>query len=89
MKRDLAYDGDDAPTLPMRRRAHREPGGDLPALLRVEELADLLRVDRKTVYEGISSGAIPGARRIGRAIRVSRDAVIDWLRQGGVSRRRR
>ena len=79
------YRGDDATTLPFGWPARRE----LPALLRVEELAELLRVDRKTVYEGIARGEIPGARRFGRVIRVSRDAVLEWMRQGGVSRKRR
>jgi excisionase family DNA binding protein len=53
------YLGDEATTLPFGRRA-------LPELLRVEELAELLRVDRKTVYEAIAKGEIPGARRLGR-----------------------
>ena len=52
---------------------------DLPAILTVDELAALLRVNRKTAYDAISQGRIPGARRVGRAIRVSRDAVLKWL----------
>jgi excisionase family DNA binding protein len=77
------YRGDEATTLPFGRRV-------LPEMLNVEELAELLRVDRKTVYDAIAKGEIPGARRVARAIRVSRDAVIDWLRgQGGGSRSRR
>lgn len=45
---------------------------DLPPILTVDELAVLLRVNRKTAYDAISEGRIPGARRVGRAIRVSR-----------------
>jgi excisionase family DNA binding protein len=61
-----------------------------PPLLRVEEVAKLLRINRKSAYAAVESGAIPGVVRIGRSIRVSRDAVLDWLRgQGGVSRSRR
>jgi excisionase family DNA binding protein len=58
----------------------------LPSVLTVDEVAALLRVNRKTVYELIGRGEIPGARRLGRALRFSRDAVLDWLRQGCGSR---
>ena len=52
---------------------------NLPSILTVDELAVLLRVNRKTAYDAIAEGRIPGARRVGRAIRVSRDAVLQWL----------
>ena len=52
---------------------------DLPAILTVDELAALLRVNRKTAYDAIAEGRIPGARRVGRVIRVSRDAVLQWM----------
>jgi len=57
-----------------------------PSVLTVDEVAGLLRVNRKTIYELIARGEIPGARRLGRALRFSRDAVLDWLRQGCGSR---
>lgn len=61
---------------------------DLPPVLTVEELASLLRVNRNTAYQALARGEIPGARRIGRTVRVFRDAVLEWLRgQGRVSRR--
>ena len=53
----------------------------LPPVLTVDEVAALLRVARKTVYAQIDRGEIPGTRRVGRAIRVSRDVVLEWLRQ--------
>jgi excisionase family DNA binding protein len=54
-----------------------------------DELALLLRLNRKTVYELLARREIPGARRIGRRYRISRDAVLDWLRgQDRVSRAR-
>ena len=78
---------DDAPTVPWRRPT---AVAELPPLLRVEEVAKLLRINRKSAYAAVESGAIPGVVRIGRSIRVSRDAVLEWLRgQGGVSRSRR
>jgi excisionase family DNA binding protein len=62
----------------------------LPAVLTADELAALLRVDRKTVYNLITRGDIPGVRRLGKTIRISRDAVLRWLSegQGRVSRSR-
>lgn len=56
----------------------------LPAILTVEEVADLMRVDRKTAYAAIACGAVPGVRRIGRCIRVSRDVLLRWLELGEV-----
>jgi excisionase family DNA binding protein len=56
--------------------------GTLPAILTVDELATLLRLDRKTVYDAIARGEIPGVRRIRRTLRVSRDAVLEWFAQG-------
>lgn len=52
----------------------------LPPVLTVDELAALLRVERKTAYAAIARGDIPGAHRVGRSIRISRDAVLEWLR---------
>ncbi|WP_348980544.1 helix-turn-helix domain-containing protein [Polyangium sp. 15x6] len=58
------------------------PAPDLPAVLTADELAALLRVDRKTVYNLITRGDIPGVRRLGKTIRISRDAVLRWLSEG-------
>jgi len=52
---------------------------ELPDVLTVEELAKLLRLNVKTVYDAIAQGKIPGCRRVGRIIRVSRQAVLSWL----------
>lgn len=61
-------------------------GRDLPLVLNVAEVAELLRVNRKTVYSAFKRGEIPGGRRIGNAIRFDRDAVLAWLAcQGPVS----
>lgn len=56
--------------------------GDMPAVLTVEEVAELMRVDRKTAYAAIAEGGIPGVRRIGRCIRISRDELLRWLAEG-------
>ncbi len=52
-------------------------------VLTVDELASLLRLDRKTIYSAIGRGEIPGARRIGTSIRISRARVMRWLEEGG------
>lgn len=62
----------------------------LPDVLTVEQVAALLRLNRKTVYEMVQRGEIPGVRTCGRAIRAHRDTVIRWLADGqGRSARRK
>jgi excisionase family DNA binding protein len=68
------------------------PGTEaMPSVLTVDELATLLRVNRKTVYAALSRGEIPGAKRIGATYRIHRDAVLEWLAssQDRVARSRR
>ncbi|MBZ4408643.1 helix-turn-helix domain-containing protein [Myxococcus sp. XM-1-1-1] len=50
----------------------------LPDFLTVDEAANLLRVNRKTLYEAIRLGSVPGVVRIGKALRVQRDALLAW-----------
>ena len=68
-----------------------EAGNGLPPVLTVEEVADLMRIDRKTAYAAIAEGDVPGVRRVGRCIRVSRDVLLQWLAggQGGRAEKRR
>jgi excisionase family DNA binding protein len=47
-------------------------------VLSVNELAKLLGVDRKTIYEYAARGQIPH-RRLGRRMLFSRAAVMSWL----------
>jgi excisionase family DNA binding protein len=72
------HSGHDAPV--PQRRVH-PPRGTEPtsSVLTVDELAALLRVNRKTVYDALSRGEIPGARRIGSTYRILRHAVLEWL----------
>ena len=65
-----------------------EAGGDgaattLPQALTVDEAARLLRVNRKTLYDAVRNGRIPGVIRMGRSIRIGRDALLGWLRGNG------
>ena len=50
-------------------------------VLNVHEAAELLRLDRKVVYDAIRRGEIPHAR-IGKSIRLSRKALLKWLETG-------
>lgn len=59
-----------------------EGGITPPEVLTVEETATLLRTNRKTVYELIQRGDLPGVRRVGRAVRVHRETVLTWLAAG-------
>lgn len=56
----------------------------VPEVLTVDEAAKLLRVDRKTVYTAVQRGKLPGARKLGRTIRVHRQTLLDWLGAGGL-----
>ena len=53
---------------------------DLPVALRVEELMPILGIGRNTAYELIRSGQIRSIR-IGRQIRIPRDALLEFLRK--------
>lgn len=74
-------------------RLEKKPGGELrptppraaelPPVLVADEVAALLRVDRKTVYSMVERGKLPGCRRIGRCLRFSRDAIVRWLGADG------
>ena len=50
-----------------------------PEVLSPEEAAELLRVEVSDITEMAAAGEIP-ARRIGSQWRLSRTAVMDWLR---------
>lgn len=56
---------------------------NLPEILTVDEVAELLRVNRNTVYDLYKRGEISGGRRVGRLIRFSRSAVLQWVAGNG------
>lgn len=47
-------------------------------VLQADQVAQLLGVDRKTVYEAAGRGEIPH-RRLGRRLLFSRSAILAWL----------
>ena len=55
----------------------------LPPVLTVDEAASLLRVNRKTLYEAVRAGEVPGVVRVGRSIRIGRDALLRWMEGNG------
>ncbi len=52
-------------------------------MLTVAEAARELRINRKTLYELIQRGELPGVRRFGRAIRIHRHTLLQWLADQG------
>ena len=60
------------------------PDDNLSSILTVDEVAELLRVNRNTVYDLFNKGELPGGRRVGRRIRFSRDVVVRWLSRANV-----
>jgi len=54
----------------------------LPAVLTVDQAADVLNVNRKTVYVAIQKREIPGVRRLGKSLRISTEALLAWMHKG-------
>lgn len=55
-----------------------------PTVLTVDETAELLSVDRKTLYAAIKRNEIPGVRRIGRSIRIHRETFLEWFSSNSI-----
>ena len=53
---------------------------ELPLTLRVEDLMPMLNIGRNTAYELVRSGKIRSIR-IGRQLRIPKDAIQDYLAQ--------
>ena len=53
---------------------------DQPMLLRAEEVAKLLSLGRSTIFQMLARGELP-AVRVGRAVRIPRSALEEWIRQ--------
>jgi excisionase family DNA binding protein len=54
------------------------PAAD-PEIITVEELAVLLRMNKKSLYDLCANGQIPGVTKVGTAWRVHRPTVVAWL----------
>jgi excisionase family DNA binding protein len=53
-----------------------------PPVLTAAELAEIMRVDRRVIYEMVREHQIPGVRPFRRQLRFDRDVVLNWLRDG-------
>lgn len=49
-----------------------------PEVMTADEVATLLRCDRKTIYEAVIRNTIPHGR-LGRRVFFSRAAIFEWL----------
>ena len=58
---------------------------NLPALLTVDDAAELLRTTRKAVYVMIERGLLPGVTRLGRRVLLRSDRLLEWLDQNCAS----
>lgn len=47
-------------------------------VMTAEQVAELLGVDKKTIYDKANRGQIP-CRRLGRRMLFGRRAILDWL----------
>ena len=52
---------------------------DLPLLLTVSEVANLLRTTCKAIYSMADRGRLPGITKIGRRLLIHRDDLLEWL----------
>ena len=48
-------------------------------LLRVEEAAEQLSMGRSKTYDLVKSGRLPGVVRIGKSLRISAEALRQWV----------
>jgi excisionase family DNA binding protein len=54
----------------------------LPRFLKVEEIANLLRCKRRTIYDMVEQGRIP-YRKVGGRLLFDADEIIEWTKQKG------
>ncbi len=54
----------------------------LPPVLTVEQAAEVLGLNRKTVYAAINRRELPGVRWFGRTARISTEALMTWMFKG-------
>ncbi len=69
--------------------AEASAGASNSPLLTVEEVAQLLRTTPKGVYAKVARSQLPGAIRVGRALRFRRSDVVKLLSEGRAPSSRR
>lgn len=55
---------------------------ELATMATVDELAAYLRVNRKTIYDAVKQGELPGARNLRGTIRIHTPTVLAWFATG-------
>jgi excisionase family DNA binding protein len=63
----------------MARRLNLPGFENLPLLLKVDEVAGLLRVTKRSIYTMVDRGQIPGITKVGGRLRFRRDVIEAWL----------
>lgn len=56
----------------------------LAEFITVDECAALLRLNRKTVYDAVREGELPGAKTVRGTIRIRKETVLAWFASEGV-----
>lgn len=65
-----------------KKEAEIEAAAHASPLMTPDELAGLLRCSRRTVYDRVDKGELPGSLRIGRRLYFMREIVLGSLLEG-------
>ena len=65
-----------------RLKTARDSLDSLPAMLSADELAEWLKISKRTVWRLKSTGALPKPVKIGRSVRWQRSDISAWLEKG-------
>jgi excisionase family DNA binding protein len=71
--------------LPPGKSQERAPAikaDELPVVLTIKQLREVLQISRPKAYELAHQAGFPSVR-FGRTIRIPRDALLRWLEKGG------
>lgn len=55
----------------------------MPNFLTIVDVAKLLKIAERTVYQLAREGRIGGVAKVGNQWRFEEGALLDWLKQGG------
>ena len=55
----------------------------MPEFLTIKEVAEMLRLGERSVYEMLRSGRIPGAAKAAGKWRINREKLVAWMEAGG------
>lgn len=58
----------------------------LPPLLSPRRIAGLLDMDKRRVYDLVTTGDLAAIRHGARGLRIFRQSLMDWLHKGGSTR---